>query len=131
MLAVCGVVRRNGRILICKRGLGMAFPGFWELPTEILEEGETAEDALERGFFERLTANLRNLRPLGSIDFGYGEGGRILGYAVELCKKYVHIYGYDDFRWVKLQNLRRFRVLSPHVNLLTGVNAKCKLKKCF
>ena len=131
MLAVCGVVRRNGRVLMCKRGADMAFPGFWELPTEILEEGETAEDALERGFFERLTANLRSLRPLGAVDFGYGEGGRILGYAVELCKNFVHIYGYDDFRWVKPHHLKRLRVFSPHVNLLTGLDAKCKLKTCF
>ena len=131
MLAVCGVVRRNGRVLMCKRGSGMAFPGFWELPTEILEDGETAEDALERGFFERLTVNLRNLRPLGAVDFGYGEGGRIFGYAVELCRNFVHIYGYDDFRWVKPPHLKRLKVLSPHVNLLTGGNAKCKLMTCF
>ena len=57
MLAVCGIVRRKGRVLMCKRGAGTLFPGFWELPTEILEDGETAEDALERAFFERLTVN--------------------------------------------------------------------------
>ena len=69
MLAVCGLVWRKGRFLMCKRGGGMLFPGYWELPTEILEDGETAEDALERAFFERLTINLRSAKPLGAVDF--------------------------------------------------------------
>ena len=119
MLAVCGIVRRNGRVLMCKRGGGMLFPGYWELPTEILEDGETAEDALERAFFERLTVNLRSLAPWGAVDFSYGEGGRLLAYGIELCKNFFHIYGYDDFRWVKPEHLKRLRVLEPHVRLLT------------
>ena len=53
MLAVCGIVRRKGRILMCKRPACGMFPGFWELPTESLEENETFEDALERVFFEK------------------------------------------------------------------------------
>ena len=122
MLAVCGVVRRKGRVLMCKRGAGMLFPGFWELPTEILEDGEMAEDALERAFFERLTVNLRSLAPWGAVDFDYGEGCRILAYDVELSRNFIHIYGYDDFRWVKPKDLKRLRVLTPHVTLLTEVN---------
>ena len=122
MLAVCGIVRRKGRILMCKRGGGMLFPGFWELPTEILEDGEMAEDALERAFFERLTDFPQKMKPLGSVDFDYGEGCRILAYDVELSRNFIHIYGYDDFRWVKPKDLKRLRVLTPHVTLLTRVN---------
>ena len=55
MLAVCGIVRQNGRVLVCKRAPGMQFSGFWELPTEGLEGDDCTEDALERGFFERNT----------------------------------------------------------------------------
>ena len=122
MMAVCGVVHRKGRVLVCKRGAGMLFPGFWELPTEILEEGETAEDALERAFFERLTDFPRESRPLGAVDFAFGGGIRLLAYGVELCRNFFHIYGYDDFRWVKLKNLKHLRMLEPHVTLLTGMN---------
>ena len=52
MMAICGFVHRKGRVLMCKRGSGMLFPGFWELPTEVLEEGETAEDAVKREVLE-------------------------------------------------------------------------------
>ena len=105
-----------------KRGAGTLFPGFWELPTEILEDGEMAEDALERAFFERLTDFPQKMKPLGAVDFSCGGGGRLLAYDVELCKNFIHIYGYDDFRWVKPKDLKRLRVLTPHVTLLTEVN---------
>ena len=123
MLAVCGVVRQKGRILVCKRASGMQFSGCWELPTEILEGDDCAEDALERGFFERLTARTRALRPVGAVDFTCGEGFRLLAYAVELEKNFFHIYGYDDFRWVKPCHLRRIRLLEPHAALLEGLKS--------
>ena len=119
MLAVCGIVRRKGRILMCKRAASASYPSVWELPTEVLEDGETAEDALERAFFERLTVNLRSFAPWGAVDLSYGEGGRLLAYGIELRKNFFHIYGYDDFRWVKPEHLKRLRVLEPHVRLLT------------
>ena len=123
MLAVCGVVRQKGRILVCKRASGMQFSGCWELPTEILEGDDCAEDALERGLFERLTARTRALRPVGAVDFTCGEGFRLLAYGVELVKNFFHIYGYDDFRWVKPCHLRRIRLLEPHAALLEGLKS--------
>ena len=111
---------------MCKRSAGVPFSGYWELPTESLEGEESLEDALERVFFERLTVNLRQMQPLGAVDCCSikgdvnGEGVRLLGYEVELKKSFIHIYGYDDFRWVKMSNLKRMRVLEPYVTLLTG-----------
>ena len=126
MLAVCGIVRKNGRILMCKRSAGVPFPGYWELPTESLDGDETLEDALDRVFFERLTASLWQSRSLGAVDCGplkceaNGEDVRLWGYEVKLEKNFIHIYGYVDFRWVKPSNLKRMKVLEPYVTLLTG-----------
>jgi len=130
MLAVCGLVRRMGKILVCKRPSSGAFPGLWEFPTEVLEENETFEDALERGFFERLTSRPKNMHVVGAVDFTGGKGAcglvpgetvRLLGYDVELEKNYIHIYGYDGFRWVKPWALKKMRIFEPHVMLLTGI----------
>lgn len=110
---------------MCKRPAGGPFPGYWELPTESLEGDETLEDALERVFFERLTVNLWQVQPLGAVDCGLFKGDvnddnvRLLGYEVELEKNFFHIYGYDDFRWVKVSNLKKMRVLEPCVTMLT------------
>ena len=118
MLAVCGVVRRLGRILVCKRPAGGVFPGFWELPTEPLELEDSFEDALERGFFDRLSVRLKGACPLGGVDF---EDVRLLGYDVELQKNFIHIYGYDDFRWIKPRNLKRIKLLRPFELFLKSV----------
>ena len=119
MLAVCGIVRKKDRILMCKRPAGVQFGGYWELPTEILEGEECAEDTLERALFERLTSKTKTLRPVGAVDFAQGDGCRILAYGVQLESNFIHIYGYDDFRWVKPSHLKRLRVLELHVTLLT------------
>lgn len=117
MLAVCGIVRRKGKILVCKRPSSGAYPGFWELPTENLEENETFEDALERLFFERLTVNVKRMQGIGAVST---ENIRFLGYEVELWKNFFHVYGYEDFRWMKPGRLGKMRIFEPHVMLLTG-----------
>lgn len=110
---------------MCKRSAGVPFSGYWELPTEGLDGDETLEDALDRVFFERLTVKPEQVEPLGAVDCGQvkgeanGEDVRLMGYEVKLEKNFIHIYGYDDFRWVKPSNLKRMRVLPPHVILLT------------
>lgn len=119
MLAVCGIVRRKGRILMCKRPACGMFPGFWELPTESLEENETFEDALERVFFERLTANPKRMRAVGAVST---ENIRFLGYEVELRKNFFHVYGYESVRWVKLSGLGKMRIFKPHVMFLTDTS---------
>ena len=116
MLAVCGIVRQKGRILMCKRPACGMLPGFWELPTECLEENETLEDALERVFFERLTVNPKQMRAVGAVSV---KDIRLLAYEVELRKNFFHIYGYEDFRWVKPRRLSKMRIFEPHVTILT------------
>lgn len=118
MLAVCGIVHQKGRFLVCKRASLGAFPGFWELPTESLEGEETLEDALERVFFERLTARVKTAAPLGALEGCFGENTRFLSYKVELEKNFFQLYGYEDFRWIKPKNLKNMRILSSSVMLL-------------
>ena len=116
MLAVCGIVRQKGRILMCNRPACGLLPGFWELPTESLEENETLEDALERVFFERLSVNPKQMRAVGVVSV---KDIRLLAYEVELRKNFFHIYGYEDFRWVKPRRLSKMRIFEPHVTILT------------
>lgn len=101
---------------MCKRPASGLLPGFWELPTESLEENETLEDALERVFFERLTVNLKQMRAVGAVSV---KDIRLLAYEVELRKNFFHIYGYEDFRWVKPRRLSKMRIFEPHVTILT------------
>lgn len=115
MIAVSGIVARKNKILLCKRCAEGAYPGYWEFPTEPVDGDETAEDALERCIFERLSVKINSQTLLGSVDFFEGEGWKILEYKINLTNNFVHLNGYESFKWLKINELRKFRLLPPHV----------------
>ena len=49
------VMDRAGRLLVVRRGAGMAHAGLWELPGGKVEDGETLSDALRREIMEELS----------------------------------------------------------------------------
>ena len=51
---VAGIVRRDGRILICQRPEGGHMPGLWEFPGGKIKDGENSRQALRREISEEL-----------------------------------------------------------------------------
>ena len=49
-----GVLRCDGRVLVCQRALGGHHPGKWEFPGGKVEPGERLEEALRRELREEL-----------------------------------------------------------------------------
>lgn len=54
-----GIVRHEGRILICQRPAGGHMAGFWEFPGGKIENGETPREALRREIYEELGVEVR------------------------------------------------------------------------
>lgn len=54
-----GIIRNNGRILICRRPEGKRLAGKWEFPGGKLEYGETPEQGLARELREELGFDAR------------------------------------------------------------------------
>lgn len=112
MLAVSGIVARKGRVLVCRRSSEMFFGGSWEFPTFEIEDGETAEDSLERNFFECLSVQVAGARFIGARSMVRNPNVRFFSYGVEISQKVRWVNGYSSFKWLKINELRRIR-LSP------------------
>ena len=67
----CGVLAARGRLLIQKRRPDDVWPGLWEFPGGVLEEGETPEQAVEREMREETELAVRPLGKIGVLRTSY------------------------------------------------------------
>lgn len=112
MLAVSGIVAHKGRVLVCRRSAGMFYEGSWEFPTFEIEDGETAEDSLERNMFDCFSVQVCSEGFVGAGTMKDRSSVRIFLYSVEIRQKIRSVSGYSCFKWLKIKDLARFR-LSP------------------
>lgn len=112
MIAVSGIVSRNGRVLVCRRSSEMLFGGSWEFPTFEIEDGETAEDSLERNFFECFSVQSSCFGRLWARTMEGNPSVRIFLCGVKLREKIKSVQGYSRCKWLKIKELSHFR-LSP------------------
>lgn len=75
---VAGVVRREGRVLLCQRPEGKRFGLLWEFPGGKVKPGESPEAALERELREELAVQTRTGRVLDALRLDGREGGDLL-----------------------------------------------------
>ena len=75
---VAGVVRREGRVLLCQRPEGKRFGLLWEFPGGKVEPGESPEAALERELREELAVETRTGRVLDVLRLDDRNGGDLL-----------------------------------------------------
>ncbi len=71
---VAGVLRREGRVLICQRAEGVRHAGRWEFPGGKVEAGESEAEALARELREELGIEAAAGALLLRVRHDYGEG---------------------------------------------------------
>ena len=103
-----GILRRNGKILACRRKRGGRYELKWEFPGGKLEPGETVEQCLERELREELSIDVRSINSIEVQSAEYDDGGT---FEVAYCD----VAGFDgeprnnvfeQIRWVTLEELR-------------------------
>ena len=119
-----GILRKDGRILICQRKKGGRYELKWEFPGGKLEHGETTEQCLRRELREELAIEIHSIESIQTQDAYYEDGG-IFNVA------YCFISGFEgepqnnvfeQIRWVTLDELKYMDLLDgnkPFIAKLT------------
>jgi len=105
--SVAGVLLRDGKAFVARRGPGGAMGSRWEFPGGKVEEGESDQEALAREFLEEFEAGVRALRLLGETSFLHHGRERILAaWLVELLPGERLVPNeHVELRWMKGEEL--------------------------
>jgi 8-oxo-dGTP diphosphatase len=108
-----GILRNNGKILICQRKKGGRYEFKWEFPGGKLENGETAEQCLRRELREELSIEIHSIERIQVQAAYYQDGGM---FNVSYC----FLSGFEgdpqnnvfeQIRWVTMDDLKNMDLL--------------------
>lgn len=98
---IAGIIRNNGKILICQRNGEGDLPLLWEFPGGKLEEGETVEECLVRECREELDVDIRVLGKYADTEYQYPN--RTIAFSffdAEIVSGEVQVNVHNDVKWV-------------------------------
>lgn len=107
----CGILQRQGRLLVARRRRGSHLEGAWEFPGGKVEAGETPEDALRREVHEETGLAVADAFLLHVEPYDYPDRRVILHFF--LCPEphgTPSPKASTSIRWVSLSELRSLRV---------------------
>ncbi len=122
MLAVSGIVVKKGRVLLCRRRTGLG-RGTWEFPTFEIEDGETAEDSLERNFFDSFSVRVSGMQGYGARTMDGPPFVRIFLYGAQISGKMDFDGAYDHCKWLSIKGLANFRQSPACVTAIKGLES--------
>ncbi|MFZ5774670.1 MAG: A/G-specific adenine glycosylase [Thermodesulfobacteriota bacterium] len=122
---VTGVLSHQGRLFIQKRMADDVWPNLWEFPGGVLEEGESAEEALVREYLEETGFAVRPGERIAVLKHNYTR------YRITLeclhceligTKRTPRLTAAQEFRWVRPEELADFAFPSPHRRLINRLS---------
>jgi len=117
---VAAVIRREERILICRRHSEQAHPLKWEFPGGKVEAGESPSEALRRELIEELQIDARIGEEVERYEYCY-PGGRpllLIFYAVDRFEGEPRNCVFHEIRWADAAALPQFDFLEGDVEFV-------------
>lgn len=122
---VAAIIRRNGRILICRRSARQPHALKWEFPGGKVEAGENSREALERELREELAIEARIGDEVERYEFCYPGKNPILliFHAIDEFEGEPRNCVFDEIRWARASELPRFDFLEGDVEFVKRLAA--------
>jgi len=129
----CGVLAWQGRIFIQKRRKNDVWPGLWEFPGGVMEQGERPEETLVREYMEETGLAVAAGPPIGVLRTSYTRYRITLrGYFCAAAPGVDPVAEHrlneaDEARFVEPGELSRFAFPSGHARLVTKLLTDLRL----
>ena len=108
---VCGIIWKEGEVLIARRKPGKSLAGFWEFPGGKLEEGEESEYALVRELEEELGMEVKISGFFGSKTHHYESFSiELIAYTCEFVSASYHLTDHDEIAFVNPTKLKEYKI---------------------
>jgi 8-oxo-dGTP diphosphatase len=122
---VAAIIRRGGRLLICRRSAAQAHALQWEFPGGKVEEGESAPQALRRELQEELAVGARIGDEVERYEFRYPGKSPILliFYEVTDFAGEPRNCVFEEIRWAAPGELPQFDFLEGDVEFVKRLAA--------
>jgi 8-oxo-dGTP diphosphatase len=123
---VAAILRRDGKILICRRRADQQHPLKWEFPGGKIEAGESPQEALIRELREELSIESRAGRELARYEFTYPGKKPILLIFIEVPDWQGEIENriFETILWASPEEISGYDFLEGDAPFLAGFTAQ-------
>jgi 8-oxo-dGTP diphosphatase len=116
-----GILRKDGKILICQRKRGGRYELKWEFPGGKLNIGETVEQGLCRELQEELSIEINSIERIRTESAYYEDGGL---FNVSYCfisgfKGEPQNNVFEQIRWVTLNEMKEMDLLEGNKSFVS------------
>ena len=117
MIVVCGIVRKNSGLIICRRKK-KPYESYWEFPGGKLEKGETKRQCLNRELGEELDIRVSIDRFFTVVSHKYdGINIHLFCYLCSYLRGTIRLTEHQSFAVIRYSELLRFKLLEGNVKI--------------
>lgn len=122
---VCGIIWKDGKILIAKRKPEKSLGGYWEFPGGKLEINESPETALARELKEEIGMSIKNLKYYDTHTHQYETFKiELIALKCDFVNATFQLTDHDEIQFVLPHTLRQFQIAPADMYFVNKLNSK-------
>ncbi len=107
-----GIIKENGKYLICQRALDDECPTYWEFPGGKLEANETLEECIVRELKEELDITVKVINEFDTTEFSVnGKSIHVTFFCCQVVSGTIKMNVHMDAKWVMASQLKDYKFL--------------------
>jgi 8-oxo-dGTP diphosphatase len=106
---VAGIIWKDGKILLARRGNHKSLPGKWEFPGGKIEHGESPEIALERELLEEFNIKTKTRKYFTTNEHQYPDFRiRLICFHSDFTDGHFSLTDHDQIVWCNLEDIDKY-----------------------